>query len=110
MLLFLAILLGLPSFVGVLYLLLALRTRGKKAMTADVETAAAEDDPTKVNRLKKGNRVPIQDNLHVILDSDDDEELTITIKDTNTALLPVLSDSSDSDDEELMLRHGVFSI
>ena len=79
-------------------------------MTADEETAAAEDGPTKVNRLKKGNRVPIQDNLHVILDSDDGEELTITIKDTNTALLPVLSDSSDSDDEELMLRHGVFSI
>ena len=79
-------------------------------MTADEETAAAEDDPTKVNRLKKGNRVPIQDNLHVIVDSEDGEELTITIKDTNTALLPVLSDSSDSDDEELMLRHGVFSI
>ena len=108
MLLFLAILLGLPSFVGVLYLLLALRTRGKKAMTADVETAA-EDDPTKVNRLKKGNRVPIQDNLHVILDSDDGEELTITIKDPNTALL-LAEDSSDSDDEELMPHHGVFSI
>jgi len=104
MLLFLAILLGLPSFVGVLYLL-ALRMRGKKAMTADEETATAEDGPTKVNRLKKGN--PIQDNLHVILESDEE----LTIKDTNTLPLPLLAeDSSDSDDEELMLHHGVFSI
>ena len=77
-------------------------------MTADEETAAAEDGPTKVNRLKEGNRVPIQDNLHVILDSD--EELPITaLTPTNTALL-LAEHSSDSDDEELMLRHGVFSI
>ena len=55
MLLLLAILLGLPSFVGVLYLL-ALRTRGKRAMTADEETATAKGGPTKVNRIKRGNR------------------------------------------------------
>ena len=103
MLLFLAILLGLPSFVGVLYLL-AVRTRGKKAMTADEETATAEDGPTKVNRLKKGN--PIQENLPVILESEEE----LTIKDTNTSLLLAEDSSDSSDDEELMLHHGVFSI
>ena len=75
-------------------------------MTADEETATAKGGPTKVNRIKRGNRAPIQDNLHVILESDEE----LTIKDTNTALL-LAEDSSDSDeDEELMLHHGVFSI
>ena len=59
-------------------------------MTADEETAY---------------RVPIQDHLHMILESDEE----LTIKDTNTALL-LAEDSSDSDDEELMPHHGVFSI
>ena len=104
MLLFLAILLGLPSFVGVLYLLV-LRMRGKKAVKVDEEAAAAEDGWAKINRLNKGNCVPIQDNLYVILESDEE----LIIKDTNTAL-HLAEDSSDSDDEELMLRHGVFSI
>ena len=112
MLLFLAILLGLPSFVGVLYLL-ALRTRGRKAVTADEETATAKGGPTKVKRVKKGNRVPIQDELHVIMMESGEE---LTIKDTNTALL-LAEDISDSDGEEIMLHHttadihhGVFSI
>ena len=76
-------------------------------MTADEETATAEDGPTKVYRLKRGNRVPIQDELHVIMMESGEE---LTIKDTNTALL-LAEDSSDSDeDEELMPHHGVFSI
>ena len=60
-------------------------------MTADEETAY---------------RVPIQDNLHVILESDEE----LTIKDTTNSALLLTEDSSDSDDEELMPHHGVFSI
>ena len=105
MLLFLAILLGLPSFVGVLYLLV-LRARGKKAVKVDEEAATAEDGLLKVNRLKKGNRAPVQDNLYVIPESE--EELIINV--TSTAALHHAEDSTDSDDEELVLHHGVFSI
>ena len=74
-------------------------------MTVDEEKAMAEDGSTKVNRFKKGNRAPIQDNLYVILESDEE----LIIEDTNTAL-HLAEDSSDSDDEELVLHHGVFSI
>ena len=100
MLLFLAILLGLPSFVGVLYLLM-MRTRGKKAVKVDEEAATAEEGLTKVKKLKKGNRAPVQD---MILESE--EELIINV--TSTSALHHAEDSSDSDDEEL--HHGVFSI
>ena len=74
-------------------------------MTADEETATAKGGPTKVNRIKRGNRAPIQHNVHVILENDEE----LAIKDTNTVLL-LAEDSSDSDDEELMPHHGVFSI
>ena len=97
MLLFLTILLGVPSFVGVVYLLVS-KTRGKKAMTGDEEKAMAEDGPTKANRFRKGNRAPIQDNLYVILESDEE----LIIDDSNTTL-HLAEDSSDSDDEELVL-------
>ena len=76
MLLFLAILLRLPSFVGVLYLLV-LRMRGKKALKVDEEAATPENGPMKVNRLKKGNRAPVQDNLYGIPESE--EELIIDV-------------------------------
>ena len=105
MLLFLAILLGLPSFLGVLYLLV-LRTRGKKAVKVDEEAVTAEDGLMKVNRLKKGNHAPVQDNFYVIPESE--EELIIDI--TSTATLHHAEDSTESDDEELVFRHGVFSI
>ena len=105
MLLFLAILLGLPSFLGVFYLLL-LRARGKKAVKVDEEAVTEEDGLMKVNRLKKGNRAPVQDNLCVIPESE--EELIINV--ITTAGLHHAEDSTDSDDEEFVLHHGVFSI
>ena len=69
----------------------------------DEEKAMAEDGPTKFNRFKKGTRAPIQDNLYVIMESDEE----LIIKDTNTTL-HLAEDGSDSDDEELMLI-GVYS-
>ena len=72
-------------------------------MTIDEEKAMAEDGLTKVNRFKRGNRAPIQDNLYVILESDKE----LIIEDTKT-LVHLAEDSSDSDDEELMLN-GVYS-
>ena len=72
-------------------------------MTIDEEKAMAEDGLTKVNRFKRGNRAPIQDNLYVILESDEE----LIIEDTKT-LVHLAEDSSDSDDEELMLN-GVYS-
>ena len=68
-------------------------------MTADEETATAKGGPTKVNRIKRGNRAPIQDNLYVIVESYEE----LIVKDTNTTL-HLAEDSSDSDDEELMLN------
>ena len=68
-------------------------------MTVDEEKAMAEDGSTKVNRFKKGNRAPIQDTLYVILESDEE----LIIEDSNMSLHHA-EDSSDSDDEELMLN------
>ena len=68
-------------------------------MTVDEEKARAEDCPTQVNRFKKGNRALIQDNLYVILESDEE----LIIEDSNTTL-HLAEDSSDSDDQELMLN------
>ena len=84
--------------MGVVYLLVS-KTRGKKAMTVDEEKAMAEDGSTKVNRFKKGNRAPIQDTLYVILESDEE----LIIEDSNMSLHHA-EDSSDSDDEELMVN------
>ena len=98
MLLFVAILLGLPSFVGLMYLLVS-RTKGKRAMTVDVENTMAGDGPTRVHRFKKGNHAPVQDNLYVIQESDEE----LIIDDTNSPL-HLAEDSSDSDDEELVFN------
>ena len=101
---FLVILLGLPSILGLLYIFVT-RTRNKKAVTVDEEKAMmAEDVPTKVDRIKKGNCAPIQDNLYVILESDEE----LIINDTKT-LVHLAEDSSDSEDEELVVD-GVFSM
>ena len=97
MLLFVVILLGLPSFVGLMYLLVS-RTKGKKAMTVDVENTMAGDGPTRVNKFKKGNHAPVQDN-YVIQESDEE----LIIDDTNSPL-HLAEDSSDSDDEELVFN------
>ena len=106
---FLVILLGLPSILGLLYIFVT-RTRNKKAVTVDEEKAMAEDGLTKVNRIKKGNCAPIQDNLYAILESDEE----LIIDDTKT-LAHLAEDSSDSEDEELVVHvdvhvDGVFSI
>ena len=103
MLFFLAILLGLPSILGLLYIFV-MRTRNKKAVTVNEEKAMAKDGPTKVRGIKKGNCAPIQDNFYVILESD--EELII---DNTKRLVHRAEDSSDSDDEVLTVD-GVFRI
>ena len=98
MLLFVAILLGLPSFVGLMYLLVS-KTKGKKAMTVNVENTMAGDGPTRVHRIKKGNHAPVQDNLYVIQESDEE----LIIDDINSPL-HLAEDSSNSDDEELVFN------
>ena len=60
MLLFVAILLGLPSFVGLMCLLVS-RVKGKNAVKVDEEAATVGDGPMKDKRLKKGNHAPVQD-------------------------------------------------
>ena len=98
MLLFVAILLGLPSFVGLMCLLVS-RVKGKNAVKVDEEAATAGDGPIKDKRLKKGNRAPVQDNLYVIHESEEE----LIIDDTNSPL-HLAEDSSDSDDEELVFN------